>query len=197
MIHNLFPNPEQVWITYDLDFIPADAPAASDIAEIHPLWMDIDNGSVYPVFDAVKGMGGDDGQYTYPTEAPAEDPGHESAQWAVDRDMVLVQTAGHLHPGGRNVKLYVQRGGEAPLLFDSVATYYGPAGAVSWDVSMTRTLQDWRVAVKKGDVLRIETIYDTDAASWYESMCIMVIAGVDAADAHDPGVDPFTGEVQT
>jgi hypothetical protein len=111
--------------------------------------------------------------------------------------MVLVQTAGHLHPGGRDVRLFVQRNGEERLLFDSEANYYEPAGAVSWDVSMTRTLDDWRVAVKKGDVLRIETVYDTGAASWYESMGIMVIAGVDAADAHEAGVDPFTGEIET
>ena len=28
MIHNLTPAPYQVWITYDLDFIPSTAPAA-------------------------------------------------------------------------------------------------------------------------------------------------------------------------
>ena len=38
-------------------------------------------------------------------------------------------------------------------VFRSRAHYYEPAGAVSWDVSMTATPPNWRVAVKKGDVL--------------------------------------------
>jgi hypothetical protein len=197
MIHNLFPNEEQIWITYDFDFIPADAPEAEGLAHARPLWMDIDNGSVYPIFDAIKGDGGDDGVYTYPAEAAADDPGHASARWEADSDMVLVQTAGHLHPGGLNTRLYVARGTEEVLLFDSEAVYYEPAGAVSWDVSMTRTNSDWRVAIKEGDVLRMEVDYDTARASWYESMGIMVIGAADASEAPDAGVDPFTGAVET
>lgn len=195
MIHNLFPAEEDIWITYDLDFIPADSPEAEGMAEMRPLWMDVDNGSVYPIFDAMKGSG-TDGIFTYPADAPPEDDGHQQSEWTVDRDMVLVQTAGHLHPGGLTVDLFVRRGDEEKRIFTSEAVYYEPAGAVSWDVSMTRTDPDWAVAVKAGDVLRIETTYDTERASWYESMGIMVIASVAAEEAHDPGVDPFTGEVK-
>lgn len=196
MIHNLFPNTEDIWITYDLDFIPADAPEAEGLVHARPIWMDIDNGSAYPIFDAMKGSG-TDGRFTYPNDAPADDSGHEDARWVADRDMVLVQTAGHLHPGGLDVQLWVERDGEERLLFNSEAVYYEPAGAVSWDVSMTRTLTDWRVAIKAGDVLRIQTTYDTERASWYESMGIMVIGAADASESPDAGVDPFTGEVQT
>ena len=39
MIHNLTPTPTQVYITYDLDFIPAGTPAAAGIRDVHTLWM--------------------------------------------------------------------------------------------------------------------------------------------------------------
>ena len=55
MIHNLTPVEDQVWITYDIDFIPATAPQAQGIKEAKPAWLDVQNGSVYPVFDALKG----------------------------------------------------------------------------------------------------------------------------------------------
>ena len=51
--------------------------------------------------------------------------------------MTLLGTAGHLHPGGLYTDLKVTRGGRTKELFRSVAKYFEPAGAVSWDVSMT------------------------------------------------------------
>src|SRR5438874_1149068 len=74
---------------------------------------------------------------------------------------------------------------------DEVSIYYEPAGAVSWDVSMTATPPDWRVAVKKGDTLSISVTYDTVRASWYESMGIAVIWATDGT----AGTDPFTARV--
>ncbi len=75
-----------------------------------------------------------------------------------------------------------------------MADYFEPAGAVSWDVAMTATNPDWRVAVHKGDTLRISSTYDTTRASWYESMGIMVVWMADAA-ATDNAPDPFTTPV--
>ncbi len=49
-----------------------------------------------------------------------------------------------------------------------MAKYFEPAGAVSWDVSMTATKPDWKVALKQGDRLNVSTTYDTSKASWYE-----------------------------
>ncbi len=57
---------------------------------------------------------------------------------------------------------------------------------------MTVTNPDWLVAVHKGDTLRISTTYDSDRASWYESMGIMVVWMAD----HDAGgTDPFVTPV--
>ena len=74
---------------------------------------------------------------------------------------VLVHTFGHLHPGGLHVDLDLLRDGKDAHLFESTAKYYEPAGAVSWDVSMTATRDNWAVAVQPGDVLKISATYDT------------------------------------
>ena len=66
-------------------------------------------------------------------------------------DGVLVKTFGHLHPGGLYDTFSVTRGDQTEKVFTSKAKYYEPAGAVSWDVSMTATPDDWEVAVKAGD----------------------------------------------
>ena len=177
MIHNLTTEPDKVWITYDLDFIPADSPAAADIQAARPIWMDVQNGSVYPVFDVLKGSG-QDGRYEYPDDATDPYGGRPAKnRWTVDRDGVLVATAGHLHPGGLYDDLYVERAGATAIpghdkpgrpdtahLFRSKAHYYEPAGAVSWDVAMTATKPDWRVAVKAGDVLETSATYDSKRA---------------------------------
>lgn len=212
MIHNLFPTTEEILITYDIDFVPADAPQAADIREARPIWMDVVNGSIYPVFDVIKGQGGPDGELTYPTDVDAYGGGPARNEWAVDREGVLIGTGGHLHPGGLHTDLYVRRPGasaapgtpaaqfvegDTARLFRSEAIYYEPAGAVSWDVSMTVTPLDWRVAVRPGDVLSMTTTYDTERASWYESMGIMVVWMADGTDGDDPFQTPVAvdGEV--
>jgi plastocyanin len=156
------------------------------------------------VFDVLRGSG-DNGVFTSPDDAtkPYGDNTPKNT-WTVDRDSVLIATAGHLHPGGLHDDLWVQRAGatapeghaqdgatDTAHLFESKAHYYEPAGAVSWDVAMTGTPKDWRVAVKKGDVLSTTTTYDSKTASWYESMGIMVVWATDGTD----GADPFTTPV--
>src|ERR671910_1431201 len=216
MIHNLTPVPTKVWMVYEVDFVPADSPAADEIRPVRPIWMDVVNGSAYPVFDVRKGSG-QNGRYTFPNDARNPYAGsRDRNEWVVDRPGVLVFTAGHLHPGGLHTDLTVRRPGarlrrpdcgsiaraserrrcrrNAPKgrgstahLFRSVAKYYEPAGAVSWDVAMTGTKADWRVRVKRGDVLGTSATYDTKRAAWWESMGIMVTYMA----SRGPGVDPF------
>ncbi len=203
MIHNLTPNADQVSMTYDIDFIPATAPEAKDIQALRPIWMDVQNGKSYPVFDALKGSG-ENGQFTYPRDAGDPYNGAKTNTWTVDRDGVIVGAGGHLHPGGLHDDLYLTRAGASAApgsaaegsvqgdtahLFSSKAEYYEPAGAVSWDVAMTVTPPDWRVQVKKGDVLSMQTTYDVSNASWYESMGIMNLWMADGTGGLDPFVD--------
>jgi plastocyanin len=209
MIHNLWPEPKQVWVTYDIDFIPATAPEAAALVPVRPIWTDVQNGSVYPVFDVHRGDG-TGGQFVYPDDRPdAYGTSAPLNQWTVDRDGILVGTAGHLHPGGLHTDMWLQRAGAtAPAasakqgsadtvhLFQSEAKYYEPAGAVSWDVAMTTTPEDWRVAVHAGDVLSTNATYDSARASWYESMGIMVAWMADSqAPGEAPAPDPFETKV--
>src|SRR4029077_14662717 len=56
---------------------------------------------------------------------------------------------------------------------------------------MSATPPDWRVRVRKGDKLSITASYETQHASWYEGMGIMVAWMTDDAS----GKDPFTTDV--
>ena len=193
MIHNLTSRPYKVSITYDVDMIAADDAPPGGLKSVHPRWMDVQNGSIYPVFDVIKGSG-TGGTFTYPDQAG--DPysgGKVKNQWVVDRPGVLVHTFGHLHPGGLRVDFNLSRGDRTAHLFSSTAKYYEPAGAVSWDVSMTATRPDWAVTVQPGDVLKVSATYDTTRASWYESMGLGVVWMYDGPG----GKDPFTTKVDT
>ena len=194
MIHDLVGQPHEVYITYTLYFIPDTAPEAAGIHEIRTQWMDVEGIKPYPVFNALKGSG-TDGRYTYPDDAanPYPDrPDRPRNQWVVDHDATLVVTAGHLHPGGLWTDLNLTRDGRTVRLFRSRANYYEPSGAVSWDVAMSATGPNWRVHVRKGDVLSTNATYDTSKASCYEVMGIMVV-GITTDD--QGGVDPFDGTV--
>jgi plastocyanin len=196
MIHNLTPNEDSVYIKYTIDFVPDSVPAAAGITEVKPLWMDVSGIKPYPVFDALKGQG-TKGKFTFPTQARAsqkKDIG-VAHQWSVPKDITLVSTAGHLHPGGLYNDLTATRGGVTKELFRSEAKYYEPAGAVSWDVSMTGTKPDWRVALKAGDTINTTVTYDTSKASWYESMGIMV--AFYAEGVKSGAKDPFTQSIDT
>ncbi len=70
MIHNLVARADDVYITYDIDFVPAGSPAAASIKPARPIWMDVENGRLYPVFDVFKGSGRK-GKFTYPTQNPS------------------------------------------------------------------------------------------------------------------------------
>ena len=65
---------------------------------VHPIWMDVQNGSIYPVFDVLKGSG-TDGKFTYPDEAT--DPYARAASRRTSgpsTDGVLVHTSGTCTP---------------------------------------------------------------------------------------------------
>jgi hypothetical protein len=220
MIHNLTPVPSRVYMVLEIDFIPKTSKAARGMTPVRPIWMDVRNGEIYPVFNVEKSAG-EKGRYTYPNdEAAAYRGGPKRNEWTVDRDGVLVSTAGHLHPGGLHTDLWLRRSGarvakpacaskstararkrckaQAPRgfgsnvhLFRSEAKYFEPAGAVSWDVAMTGTREDWLVKVRKGDKLWTSATYNTKRGAWWESMGIMIAYMADSG----PGRNPFERRV--
>ena len=178
MIHNLFPTTEKVYMTWSLDFVPDTAPAAATIKRAQTLWLDVAGIKAYPVFDALRSMG-TGGKYTFPDQVQGAT---ETAKvgsrntWTAPMNMTILGGAGHLHPGGLYTSLKATRGDLTKTLFTSKAKYFEPAGAVSWDVSMGTTPDNWRVKLKAGDTLRTNVTYDVSKASWYESMGIMPLA---------------------
>jgi hypothetical protein len=206
MIHNLTNRPSKVYITYNLEFVPATSPLASTITPVHPIWMDVQDHHIYPVFNVRQGSGVK-GKFTYPNMA--HDPYGSGAplnKFTVDHAGVLIGTAGHVHPGGLWTELDLARPGVKPSpgilrgsnapnsvdLFRSYAHYFDKRGPVSWDVAMGTTNADWRPVVQPGDVLSVSATYDSKIASWYEVMGIMVVW---EAFNDTQGVDPFTRQV--
>ena len=202
MIHDLTNNGANVYITYDIDFIPASSPAAAGIKPVHPIWMDVMAHHIYPVFD-VHRFSGVNGKYTFPDMAKNPYGGGPPLNVsAITHPGTLIGTAGHLHPGGLYDELDMVRAGASPSggaipgpvpnsvrLFRSNAHYFDKRGPISWDMAMTATAPDWHPRVNAGDQLRISATYETKRASWYESMGIMVVW-----EAYDDqsGIDPFT-----
>ena len=189
MIHNLTPNPTEVYIDYTLEFVPDTSPEAAGMQEVRTLWNDVRGVEIYPVFDVHRGAGGRDKRYTYPDESGQ--PGYTRNRVTIQQDGVLVGTGGHLHPGGLWTDLSLERDGRKVRIFRSRAKYFEPAGAVSWDVAMEVTPTDWRVGVKAGDVLSVSATYDSKRASWYEAMGIMPVA----FNPGGTGPDPFVTDV--
>jgi hypothetical protein len=201
MIHNLTSHQSKVYITYDIDFIPATSPAAHGIKTVHPIWMDVESHHIYPVFD-VHRHSGHNGIFTFPDMAKNPYAGGPPLNtFTVDHPGTLVGTAGHVHPGGLYDELDAIRPGASAVhgairgpvsdsvrLFRSYAHYWDKRGPISWDMAMNATNRDWRPRVSAGDTLRISATYETRRASWYESMGIMVVW-----EAWDDtsGVDPF------
>ena len=133
MIHDLVARPFDVRITYDITFIPAKN--TKPLTSVIPIWMDVQNGSVYPVFDVHRGSG-KNGKFTYPD--PANNPyrGRRKNTFTMPVGGTFVAAGGHLHPGGLRDDLYVVRGGKSAHIFRSDAKYFEPAGPVSWDVTL-------------------------------------------------------------
>ena len=184
MIHNETASPDSVFVTYDVDYVPATSPLAKHITPVQPIWMDVQNGKAYPVFDVHQGSGSH-GRFTYPDQGPGAP---RVNTWTMPRAGTLVWVGGHLHPGGLWDDLRALRGRRSRLLFRSKAHYWDPDGPVSWDMAMTVARAKWRVALRKGDKLRITTTYESRLASWYESMGIMIAF---LAPPHQHGIDPF------
>jgi plastocyanin len=202
MLHDLVAQPAKVYIVWRVDFVPDTAPAAANMKTVRTRWMDVSgpqpragvSSPIYPVFNSLRRYGAN-GKYTFPDQAPPDQRQFigPNQTWVPDHPVTLLQTAGHLHPGGLSTRLTVQRGAQKNSLFTSKAHYYEPAGEVSWDVAMGATPPNWRVKLKSGDKLGVHAIYDTKRADWYEVMGIMPVAVYDGTNVG--GVDAMSTQI--
>ena len=138
MIHDLIGAPATVFIVWRIDFVP-DTALPNDctpfvvgcIRPVETQWMDVSgpgggvgiSSPIYPVFNALRRMG-HNGRYTFPDQATGAQrdligPGQT---WTPDHPVTLIQTAGHLHPGGLSTDLRVRRGTSVNRIF----TLQGP-----------------------------------------------------------------------
>jgi len=216
MIHNLTPKPDLVWITYDVDYIPkATAEGALGLKPAYPVWLDVRQGSGYPVMNVQRGFGGalGPGTCTWPLEnCAAFDPwgnqtyhqggsqtSYTNNDWKLPaagaalgrigsfKGGTLIGLGGHLHPGGLFATVDLVRDGVAKKIFVSEAKYWD-GKTNSWDMSMTVTgYPRWAVRVAPNDILRINATYDTTVQSTYENMGIAV-ALLAPDDANGPTV---------
>jgi plastocyanin len=202
MLHDLVGQQAHVYIIWRIDFVPDSSPAAAKMHTIQTKWMSVAgpqprdgiSSQIYPVFNALKGWG-KNGRYTFPDQATGGQRRLISPNqtWTPSHPVTLIETAGHLHPGGLNTTLRVRRGDKRNKLFTSKAHYYEPAGEVSWDVAMGATPRDWRVKVPAGDKLSVHATYNTKDASWYEVMGIMPVAVYNGTDVG--GVGDFSKKI--
>ena len=202
MLHDLVGQQAHVDIVWRIDFVPDTSPAAANMHTIHTEWMSVAgpeprvgiSSQIYPVFNALKGWG-TNGKYTFPDQATGRQRQLISPNqtWTPSHPVTLIETAGHLHPGGLDTTLKARRGDQRNTLFTSKAHYYEPAGEVSWDVAMGATPRDWRVKVPAGDKLSVHATYDTSKASWYEVMGIMPVAVYNGTDVG--GVSDFSKNI--
>ncbi len=133
MLHSLVSQTFELYIEYTLDFYPDGSEGANEMTPARALWLDVYNGSGYPVFDVkmptasqpgafnFRGVeyatrGSRDGTLEFPTDATV-DPYEGSPfaeplnQWTVDRPGYLLWTAGHVHSGGLWTDLNLIRDG--------------------------------------------------------------------------------------
>ena len=107
-----------LYVSYTIDFIPDGSPAAAGMRPVRPIWMDVDERQLSTRSSTSAGQRGADGRFTYPDDAanPYSSGIHRN-MWQVDRDGVLIATAGHVHTGGLSTDLWLRRTG---------ARYHGP-----------------------------------------------------------------------
>ena len=206
MLHNLTPRPENLFITYEVDYIPAKSVAAGAIKPVEPVWLNVaDFNGANPIYNTQRGFGAVPGECAFPKEECAAFdpygktvPGNGAAGNGLGYALsppagTIVWMAGHLHPGGLREDVDLVRPGVgSKRVFTSHARYFDPNGPVSWDMAMETTKPGYRLQVKQGDRLVLNSVYDTTKGSWYEGMGIVVFF---IAPNDTSGSDPFATPV--
>src|SRR5436190_4128094 len=148
MVHSAIQKPQVVYITYDIDFVPAAKAKQVGLKPAYPVWLDV-RPSAYPVFNTQRDFGNSSGTCTWPKDKCATfDPwgkrftgqGEEGNGRGTDYTLptkgqnlgragpftggTLVGIGGHLHPGGLHNDIDLVRGGQSERIYTSKADYW-------------------------------------------------------------------------
>jgi plastocyanin len=166
MVHSAVAQPQVVYITYEIDFVPQAKAQALDLRPAYPIWLDV-RPSGYPVFNVQRSFGTGT-TCTWPKEQCASvdpfgkpftgqgqpgngkgtdlalpPPGGALGQMTNFRGGTLIGIGGHLHPGGLQNEIDVVRGTQSQRIYTSEAKYWDrtdptQAGGppTSWDFSI-------------------------------------------------------------
>ena len=138
MVHSAVTEPMEVYLTYDIDFVPENKGKELGLKPAYPVWLDV-RPSGYPVFNVQRRYGGRDGRCTWPKqECAAFDPyekkivgqGQPGNGKGEDLELpkegesfgaiksfkggTLIGIGGHLHPGGIQNEIDLVRPGWKP-----------------------------------------------------------------------------------
>jgi hypothetical protein len=144
-----------VYIQFDVGFVP-DA-AATGIIDARPVWLDVRNCSVDPVFTVAKGSG-------------AHGKFRERWDYTMPLGGNFVFMGGHMHDGGLKLKLRNVTGGKS--VFTSTVAY-GRKKEPWYLTSMSTFSGVPGMDVAAGDELRLTAVYDS-THEWEDVMGIMV-----------------------
>jgi hypothetical protein len=138
-IVNYKDTPQQVYLTFDLEFLPGEVGRDS-------------------LFTMLVVTGCDSAGY----RSPELQNNMTSGEWPVRSDGKLINIRGHLHDGGEAMELFVN----GKMVCRSGSVYGGKGGIMTlddgtkWETISAMTDCNNAVPLKKGDILTMKAIYD-------------------------------------
>ncbi len=148
MVHSAVQRPMELYITYDVDFIPKADAEEIGLKPAYPIWTDV-RPSGYPVFNVQRSYGGRDGECTWPEEECAAfdpwgekfvgqgEPGNGKGEDLFLPEKgeslgriesftggTLIGIGGHVHPGGLQNEIDLVRDGNAKRIYTGRAAYW-------------------------------------------------------------------------
>ena len=148
---------DEVYIRLNLGFVPQAEADAAGMTDVRPVWLDVENCSMNPVFDVRKGSGRN-GRF------------RKSWTYVMPQGGNFVSMGGHLHDGG--LKLVLRNKTTASEIFTSVATY-GMRREPWYLTGMSAFSEVPGRPVAFGDEVKLTAVYDS-RHTWRGAMGIMV-----------------------
>ena len=152
MLHNLTPASARVYLTWDIDFVPESSARRREHRGRRAAVARRRRGRLSRCSTRSAA-----GARTAATRSPTTRAAPSGARSDRSSGSRCPRTSRSSRPAGTCIRAACTSTSRPraatgrTTIFRSEAKYYEPAGAVSWDASMTFTKPGWRVAIRKGD----------------------------------------------